>query len=105
MPGSAPAAARDSSRLPPHSPLNSCPARQIRMSKIWTPPALVVVHPTLFTSSEIDLYEKQILANKNATEHDASKFFAKFPKFLYLGSAAEIRREVVLTSDGKQETQ
>jgi hypothetical protein len=75
------------------------------MSKIWTPPALVVVHPTLFTSSEIDLYEKQILANKNATEHDASKFFAKFPKFLYLGSAAEIRREVVLTSDGKQETQ
>jgi hypothetical protein len=44
----------------------------------------------------LDLFEETILANATATEHDASRFFEKFPQFLLLGGASEIRREVLL---------
>jgi hypothetical protein len=53
----------------------------------------------LFTSSDLEHFEKEILTNPHATEREASSFFANFPKFLYLGQGAEIRREVVLFSD------
>ncbi len=50
----------------------------------------------LFNSLEIDAFEREILDNPAAGEHDVSRFFSQFPKFLQLGAGAEIRREVVL---------
>jgi hypothetical protein len=52
---------------------------------------------------EIDRYEEAVLANPNATEHDASRFFAQYPKFLFLGVGKELRREVVLVNSGTGE--
>jgi HJR/Mrr/RecB family endonuclease len=65
-------------------------------SKIWTPAPIAICGARLFSAPEIEAYERDILANGNATEHDASRFFQKFPKFLHFGAGAEIRREVVL---------
>ena len=69
------------------------------MSNIWTPSVVTVTHSSLFTSSDLEHFEKEILTNAQATERDASLFFSRFPKFLYLGQGAEIRREVVLFSN------
>jgi Shedu protein SduA, C-terminal len=69
------------------------------MTNIWTPSAITMTHSSLFTSSDLERFEKEILTNPEATEREASAFFANFPKFLYLGQGAEIRREVVLFSD------
>lgn len=55
------------------------------------------VHPTIFERREIEAYEKEILSNTKATEHDASHFFFRFPKFLFMGAGSELRREVVVT--------
>ena len=41
------------------------------------------------------MFEREILANPKATEHDASRFFDRFPKFLRLGEGEALRREVV----------
>ena len=69
------------------------------MDDIWKPPGLILGHPTLFTGDELTRYEREILANPNATEHDASRFFKRFPKFLFLGQGKAVQREVVITSD------
>jgi hypothetical protein len=45
---------------------------------------------------ELDRFEQEILSNPHATERNASAFFYRFPKFLFLGEGAELRREVVL---------
>lgn len=64
---------------------------------------LVVANPHFFTRAEIELYERHILDGQTTTEHDASHFFTSHPKFLLMGSGAEIRREVVLNStEGKK---
>ncbi len=63
--------------------------------RIWTPAEVALAHPSLFSKGEIEAYEQEILANKTANEHDASRFFRTYPTFLYLGNAAEIRSEVV----------
>lgn len=62
--------------------------------------SVTIVHPSIFTSEDIDEFE-QLLANTSSTEHDVSELFARLPKFLWLGSGAEIRREVVLFSTKK----
>lgn len=66
------------------------------MGSIWSPPLLAVAHPSLFSALEIDRFERDILSNPRSTERDASEFFARFPKFLFLGQGNDIRREVVL---------
>jgi hypothetical protein len=58
----------------------------------------MIKHPTLFTSHEISRFEEEIFCNPNANEHDASRFFERFPKFLFLGKGKELRREVPITS-------
>lgn len=63
---------------------------------------MVMVHPSLFTSHEIEAYEREILSNPRATETDASRFFDRYPKFLLLGSGVQVRREVVLTGVGEK---
>ena len=57
---------------------------------------LLIDHPTLFSSFELSAFENEILNNPNATEHDASHFFERFPQFLLLGQYSEIQREVTL---------
>lgn len=58
--------------------------------------------PLLFNRRELNAYEQEILANPRATEREASKFFARFPKFLFLGSGEKLEREVELCrADGK----
>ena len=57
---------------------------------------VLVVTPEVFTRKELHQYEQQILDNATATEHDASQFFAKFPKFLTIGGYKQIAKEVVL---------
>lgn len=57
---------------------------------------IIIVTPEVFTCKELQQYEQQILDNSTATEHDASQFFAKFPKFLTIGGYKQIAREVVL---------
>lgn len=59
-------------------------------------------HPSLFSAFELERFEEEILANREATEHDASRFFAEHPKFLLLGSGKEIRRETVLVDTDKR---
>jgi hypothetical protein len=72
------------------------------MSEIWTPPPIVLSHAQIFTETELDRFERSILTNPMANEHDASRFFREFPKFLYMGQGAEIRSEVILyRTDGK----
>jgi len=71
-------------------------------SKLWTPAPIAVGNLMLFSASEIEAYERDILANSDATEHDASRFFQKLPKFLHLGQGAEVRREVVLLGSKKR---
>lgn len=66
------------------------------MTPIWTPAPIALGDANVFSASEIEAYEREILANPSATEHDASRFFHRLPKFLHLGAGAEIRREVVL---------
>ncbi len=73
--------------------------------KIWAPSFLSVGYSSLFTKGEIEAYETHILANSSANEHDASRFFRHHPKFLYLGQAAEVKPEVVITSCGSQKIQ
>jgi hypothetical protein len=70
--------------------------RSLAMTKrlLWTPAPIAIAHPSLFTRVELDAYEREILANPSANERDASRFFRNHPKFLYLGSAAEVRPEV-----------
>jgi GNAT superfamily N-acetyltransferase len=70
--------------------------KSLAMTKrlLWTPAPIAIAHPTLFTRVELVAYEREILANPTANEHDASRFFKNHPKFLYLGSAAEVRPEV-----------
>jgi hypothetical protein len=60
-----------------------------------SPITLVLAHPALFDRLEIDAYEREVLSNPRATEHDASRFFANYPKFLFLGKGSRVRREVV----------
>lgn len=64
---------------------------------------IAIAHPSLFSALDIDRYEEMILANPNATEHDASRFFAQYPKFLFLGVGKELRREIVLVNSGTKE--
>ncbi|MEA2559562.1 MAG: hypothetical protein QOH06_1066 [Acidobacteriota bacterium] len=62
-------------------------------------PGLMAVAPRhLFSAAEISTYEREILGNPRATELDASRFFARYPKFLHIGTggSAELRREMVL---------
>jgi hypothetical protein len=75
------------------------------MSNIWKPPSIALAHSSLFTSEELRRFEEEILSNPTATEHDASRFFSNFPKFLYLGRGAEVRREVVLYRKAGEPTQ
>lgn len=63
---------------------------------------IVVVKPGLFTRQELEEYESTILDNPGATEHDASKFLARFPRFLTAGGYGKLAREIVLHKpDGK----
>jgi hypothetical protein len=66
------------------------------MSNIWTPSSVVLAATPIFTQYELDRFEDELLVNTLATERDASKFFLKFPKFLFLGRGAEVRHEVIL---------
>lgn len=61
-------------------------------------PHLILSHPSLFTSLELDSFEREILGNPAATEHDCSEFFTRFPKFLFLGKGRRVEREVTLLS-------
>jgi hypothetical protein len=72
------------------------------MKSIWSPPLLAVAHPSLFSALEIDRFEREILSNPKSTERDASEFFARFPKFLFLGQGNDIRREVVLIDPNRE---
>jgi CxxC-x17-CxxC domain-containing protein len=74
------------------------------MSENWIPAPIAVAHPSLFSKSELDAFDREILTNRNATETDASDFFARIPKFLYLGRGDEVRREVVLVTDASTST-
>lgn len=65
-------------------------------SRIGPPGPFALADAAVFSASDIEAYEREILANPQATEHDASRFFHQFPKFLCLGTGAEVRREVVL---------
>ena len=56
--------------------------------------------PHIFLPEELDLYEKTILADPDATERDAARFFAQYPQFLFLGQGIQLRREVTLYRDG-----
>lgn len=69
------------------------------MRRIWTPSLIAITPPSLFSAREIAAYENEILANPSATETDASRFFMHYPKFLHLGTGAEVRREVVLVNE------
>jgi HJR/Mrr/RecB family endonuclease len=64
--------------------------------KLWIPAPMALSGAILFTSDEIEAYERDILCNPAANEHDASRFFQSLPKFLHFGVGAEVRREVVL---------
>ncbi len=55
----------------------------------------------IFSRAEIEEYERRILTNPRASERTASAFFKKHPKFLHLGSAADIRHEVVMVTEGE----
>lgn len=57
---------------------------------------IIHANPTFFSAKAIAAFEHTILANPNATEHDASKFFASHPAFLGMGIGAESRREVAI---------
>lgn len=59
-------------------------------------PMLCSAHPSIFNALEIERFEAEIILNPKATEHDASRFFETYPKFLLLGQGKEVRREVVL---------
>lgn len=61
-----------------------------------TYPRICVAHPSIFSALEIERYEAEIISNPSATEHDVSRFFAIYPKFLLLGEGKEVRRETVL---------
>jgi len=62
----------------------------------------VTVPSTIFSSKELSQYESKILDNKNVTEHDASRFFSRYPKFLTIDGYAEFAKEIVLYQDGKR---
>lgn len=65
-------------------------------------PKVAIANPTLFTRDEIAAFEKEILCNPKATEPEASQFFSRIPKFLFLGQGCELKREVPLySSDGR----
>lgn len=49
-----------------------------------------------FTRKQIDAFERTLLTNPSATEHDASDFFTHHPAFLHMGVGAESRREIVM---------
>ncbi|SRR6266568_7575534 len=71
------------------------------MTSQYQVPRLAIARPSLFRASEIELFE-ELLSNPAVTEHDASKFFAQFPKFLFLGHGKDLRREVSLfNSEGR----
>lgn len=72
---------------PPHSSGDRLPT--------WPNHALLA-HPLLFARSDLDAYENEILGNSRATEADASRFFERFPKFLFLGQGNRVMRELVL---------
>lgn len=57
---------------------------------------IIHANPTFFSAKEIAAFERTLLANPNATEHDASKFFASHPAFLGMGVGAKLRREVAI---------
>lgn len=64
---------------------------------------IIIAQPVLFSRLELHSYERDILANPRATEHDASEFFEQFPHFLYLNRTDMLRREVMLFSaDGRR---
>lgn len=73
--------------------------------QIWTPAPIAIVEQSVFSSGEIAAYEREILANSKATELDASRFFAKHPKFLHLGHGVDLRREVVLVGSAAERKQ
>lgn len=70
------------------------------MTELWTPAPFAVSAGNTFLSSELEAFECELLENPRATEHDASRFFERYPKFLHLGHGAEVRREVVLFRPG-----
>ncbi len=57
---------------------------------------VIQVHPTAFSAADIRAYEREVLENPKATEHTASKFFFRFPKFLFFGSGKQLKREVLV---------
>jgi RNA recognition motif. (a.k.a. RRM, RBD, or RNP domain)/Domain of unknown function (DUF4263) len=62
---------------------------------------VIIASKPFFSKKEISDFERLLLTNENATEHDASDFFIKHPTFLHLGQGGQIQREVVLCgSDG-----
>jgi hypothetical protein len=75
---------------------DSTEARPLTDANEQSPIALA--HPSLFVRREIELYEA-LLADPSINERDASDFFSRFPKFLWIGGGAEVRREVVLLRD------
>lgn len=72
------------------------------MTRIWTPAPVAQGDRCVFSAWEIEAYEREILANPQATEHDASRFFRRLPKFLHLGAGVEVRAEVVLVGSDQR---
>ena len=70
--------------------------KHMQADKLWVPSPVVLGRASIFTRFELDSYEAEILANPKATEHEASAFFQRFPRFLFLGTGREIRKEVTL---------
>jgi hypothetical protein len=63
-------------------------------------PKIVVASRPFFSAQEISSFERTLLLNPNATEHDASEFFSVYPTFLHLGQGGEVRREVAISGSG-----
>ena len=62
---------------------------------------IIIPSPLVFARHELLRFEQEILDNKHATEHQASKFLARHPKFLAVGGYGELAREVCLCRGGK----
>lgn len=75
------------------------PTDHRRMGQTPHPPLLARLHPTTFLRNELEAFEREVLQNPAATEHTASQFFEKLPKFLFMGQGREVRREVVLLEE------
>ncbi len=61
---------------------------------------VLITSRPFFSAKEIASFERTLLTNPAATEHDASDFFARNPTFLHMGQGGEIRREVAIGGTG-----